>query len=92
MALAFWTCVAGVVYPYAGYPFLLWAIGRMTRRPIPAGDAEPPTVTMIVPVHNEESRIARKMANTLALDYPADRLQVVFVSDGSTDRTVTVRH
>lgn len=90
MALLFWICVAGVLYPYAGYPLALWAIGRVTRRPAPAAAAVPPAVTMIVPVHNEESRMARKMANTLALDFPADRLQVVFVSDGSTDRTVDV--
>jgi len=43
---------------------------------------------MIIPVSNEQARIARKVENTAALRYPADRLQILFVSDGSTDRTV----
>jgi cellulose synthase/poly-beta-1,6-N-acetylglucosamine synthase-like glycosyltransferase len=47
-------------------------------------------VSVIIPVHNEASRIGRKVANTQALRYPGERLQVVFVSDGSTDQTNTL--
>jgi cellulose synthase/poly-beta-1,6-N-acetylglucosamine synthase-like glycosyltransferase len=84
---AFWAGALGVVYPYAGYPLVLAAIGRRVRRAAPP-PAPLPAVTMIVPVHNEIVRLERKIANTLALDYPPDRLRVVFVSDGSTDGSV----
>ncbi len=84
----FWVAVAGVVYPYAGYPLALSLLGRLTRRPPAGAPAELPRLSMIVPVHNEAARIVQKRENTLALDYPADRLEVIFVSDGSTDATV----
>ena len=93
MEFAFWAAVGGVIYAYFGYPLLLAAIGRLVgRRRLPLADETqpPPTVSMIVPIHNEEARIARKVANTAALRYPSGRLRVIFVSDGSTDRTVEI--
>jgi hypothetical protein len=85
----FWCSVAAVLYPYLGYPALLWAIDLVRRRRAshPAA-SECLSVSVVIPVHNEERRIARKGANTAALDYPPDRIQVLFVSDGSTDGTV----
>lgn len=88
LQLLFWLSVLGVIYPYLGYPLLLKLIGTVRRRPVVAPAADVPTVTMIIPVHNEAKRIARKVANTAALRYPPERLQVLFISDGSTDRTV----
>lgn len=91
MEVLFWLSVFGVVYPYAGYPVVLWALGRVfkgRRKSESEAVTIYPLVSMIIPVCNEEKRIERKMENTLALRYPADRLQVLFVSDGSTDRTV----
>ena len=90
MQLLFWICIAGVVYPYVGYPAILFMIGKMRRRADLAEKGVHPTVSMIIPAHNEESRIGRKMQNTAALRYPQGRLQVLLVSDGSTDRTVEV--
>ena len=84
----FWLAVAGVFYPYAGYPLLLLLVRRVSAKPRPPADAPLPRLSMIVPVHNEAPRLLRKIANTLALDYPADRLEILFVSDGSTDDTV----
>lgn len=87
--VVFWVAVCGVVYPYVGYPAVMWVLGLLVPARRAKGEAaELPSVSMIVPVHNEESRIARKVANTAALRYPAGRLQVLYVSDGSTDRTV----
>jgi cellulose synthase/poly-beta-1,6-N-acetylglucosamine synthase-like glycosyltransferase len=83
----FWLAVAGVFYPYAGYPLVL-AVLRKLRRPGFSIATEIPTISMIIPVHNEAVRLDRKIANTRTLDYPADRLEVLFVSDGSTDGTV----
>lgn len=87
----FWLSVFGVVYPYLGYPVVLWVLGRFLGRQVRRENEDAPfypSVSMIIPVCNEEARIERKIVNTAALRYPADRLQVLFVSDGSTDRTV----
>ncbi len=88
--IVFWIGVAGVFYPYLGYPLVLMLLGRATRAPIVHGATPLPRVSVIIPVHNEASRIASKIANTAALDYPADRIEVLFVSDGSTDNTVEI--
>ena len=91
MEIVFWGSVSAVLYPYVGYPVALWAFSALRGRraeTLEAGDL--PSVSMIIPVHNEASRIERKIANTAALQYPAERLQVLFVSDGSTDRTVEI--
>jgi cellulose synthase/poly-beta-1,6-N-acetylglucosamine synthase-like glycosyltransferase len=89
--LLFWLSVAGVVYPYFGYPLVLLFLRRFYGRPsLPDAGAVVPSVSMIVPVHNESVRIRQKLANTTALQYPADRLQILFVSDGSTDDTVDI--
>jgi len=91
VAALFWLSVCGVLYPYAGYPLVMWVVGRAVRRTGARRSAPTlPSVSMIVPVHNEEACIARKVANPSRLRYPADRLQILFVSDGSTDRTVDV--
>ena len=94
MEAVFWLSVVGVFYPYFGYPAVLWLVGRFRRREArPVGTCAYPSVSMIVPVHNEEAHIAGKIANTASLRYPQDRLQIVFVSDGSTDRTAElIRH
>lgn len=86
----FWLSVFGVVYPYLGYPSALWVLGHFLGRQRQRENGDIlcyPSVSMIIPVCNEEARIEQKIANTKALRYPADRLQVLFVSDGSTDRT-----
>lgn len=78
-----------VVYVYFGYPLLIWILSRLRPRPVAKGDAMP-YVTLVIAVFNEEAVVARKIANSLALDYPADRLEVMFVSDGSTDGTAGI--
>ena len=87
MEALFWVSVAGVIYPYLLFPLILWLIGLVVRHSDRWPQAPLPGVTVIIPVSNEEVRIVRKVANTAALRYPADRLQVLFVCDGSTDRT-----
>lgn len=78
------------MYPYAGYPFLLLMLRSVLNRTVNVRAADLPSVSMIIPVHNEAVRIEQKIANTAALDYPRDRLEVIFVSDGSTDRTADI--
>ncbi len=89
-AWALFALCAGVCgFVYVGYPLVLWVASRLAPRPVRAG-AVRPSLTVVIPVYNEAASIAGKLANTLAQDYPAERLEVVVVSDGSTDATATI--
>jgi cellulose synthase/poly-beta-1,6-N-acetylglucosamine synthase-like glycosyltransferase len=88
--IAFWLCAGLTVYAYAGYPLLLAFLVKLAGKPVSLvdlSDDQLPGVTLIVPVHNERSTIEFKVANTEALEYPAGRLEVLYVSDGSRDGT-----
>ena len=83
----YWSSLAALAYVYFGYPALLALGVRMARsRAVRKGDAQPP-VTLIISAYNEEAVIEEKLTNSLALDYPADRLEILVVSDASSDRT-----
>ncbi len=82
----FWICVGSVVYTYAGYPLLLALLARLRPAPGPYPPAEP-LVTLLIAAYNEEAEIAAKLENSLQLDYPRERLQILVVADGSSDRT-----
>lgn len=85
----FWTAAALVAYVFVGYPILVAVWAAMVRRRPPDAGALP-TVSLLVPARNEAGVIAAKVANALELDYPAERLQIVVVSDGSTDATAAI--
>lgn len=100
-AFVFWSSLLVAAYAYAVYPlllFLLYAVaqlrrdlsylaGRRDRRAAASEVREWPAVSLIIPAHNEARAIATKLANVRSLDYPADKLEIVFVSDGSDDGT-----
>ena len=86
LALAFFVCCFMVVYPYVVYPVLLKALCFFRSREVPAGDGMP-GMTVIISAFNEEDVIAKKIENTLVLDYPKENVEVIVVSDNSTDRT-----
>jgi hypothetical protein len=91
----FWSCAALVVYAQAGYGVVLALLAKLgpvdPAAPAPesaaAPDAELPSVSVIVAAYQEEAVIADKVANLRALDYPADRLEIVVACDGSPDAT-----
>lgn len=85
-AVIFWLSLVGIFYTYVGYALLITLLARWRARPVQKGDITP-TVTMLVAAYNEEACIGRKIENTLALDYPPDKLELLVVTDGSTDRT-----
>jgi cellulose synthase/poly-beta-1,6-N-acetylglucosamine synthase-like glycosyltransferase len=89
--ILFWLCIFGIFYVYAGYPLLLALLSRVISRPPVAGPGLP-SVTLLIAAYNEEAVIAEKIENSLHLDYPADKLQVLVAADGSDDRTVEVVH
>lgn len=85
-AVVFWVCACTLFYVYVGYPLLLALLSAFTRR----GRAQPgytPTITVLIAAYNEAAHITRKLQETVALDYPANLLEVLVVSDGSTDGT-----
>jgi glycosyltransferase involved in cell wall biosynthesis len=83
----FWIVVALVSYIYFGYPFLLLILSKL-RPALPVQKADiTPTLSFIIPAYNEEKVIARKIENTLALNYPREKFEIIIVSDGSTDGT-----
>jgi cellulose synthase/poly-beta-1,6-N-acetylglucosamine synthase-like glycosyltransferase len=82
----FWIAVAAIAYTYAGYPLLLILISKFRAKPVARQEVTPP-VTVIIAAYNEERDLARKLENTLALDYPKDKLEILVTSDCSTDRT-----
>src|SRR5215468_10528186 len=99
--LVFWTSFLLVAHTYLLYPivlFLAYSLVQMRRdwhylrsrrdSRSPAQDAtQLPPVTLVIAAYNEEARLRDKLANIRQLDYPRDRLQIIIVSDGSTDRT-----
>ena len=89
MAILFWLSVSLIAYAYAGYPALLWLRQRHRSWPVAEGVYEP-TVSILIAARNEASVLPRKLANLAALDYPPAKLEVVIVSDGSTDGTQAI--
>jgi len=86
LQVVFWSCLALGLYPYAGYPLVVALLARLRPRPV-ARSPITPTVTVVISAYNEARHIEATVANKLAQDYPADRLDVMVVSDGSTDGT-----
>jgi cellulose synthase/poly-beta-1,6-N-acetylglucosamine synthase-like glycosyltransferase len=93
MKYTFWIAAALIGYSYLGYPAWLWLRSRWSPRPVRRGFVESsaaPAVSAVMVVRNEEAVIARKLENLLTLDYPQAKLDVVVVSDGSSDRTPAI--
>jgi glycosyltransferase involved in cell wall biosynthesis len=84
--IIFWTAVVAIVYTYAGYPLLLMLLSRFRGKPVLRREFTP-SVTVIIAAYNEERDLAKKLENTLALDYPKSKLEILVTSDCSTDRT-----
>lgn len=83
----FWAALFLVVYTYLIYPVLLWLLAAGRKMPEYASLSEWPTVSLIIAAHNEEAVLRAKLENALAMDYPAERLDILVVSDASTDGT-----
>lgn len=86
VSLFFWLSVFFVVYTYAGYPILIAILARVRSERIKRTDLEP-SVTLLITAYNEDAVIRSKIENSLALEYPQSKLQILVAADGSTDRT-----
>lgn len=85
--MTFWVCLATVAYVYLGYPLSLLLLPPRKRRKAGPRGASVRFVTVVIAAHNESSVIGETVRNKLEQDYPADRLDILVVSDGSNDGT-----
>ena len=94
LKILFWATLLIVFYTYIGYGILLYIIIRLKRlfvgkshEAVLPADEELPTMTLMICSYNEKDVVKEKMENTLALDYPKDKFRIMWVTDGSNDRT-----
>ena len=83
----FWGALGALTWTHVGYPLAAGALARIRSRPVARDPAWTPSVAVVVAAHDEEAVIGRRLENLLALDYPADRLEIVVASDASEDGT-----
>ncbi len=84
--LLFWLSSAIVAYTWVGYPLLLRLLLLLHRKPRAVPEAMP-SASIVLVVHNEEAVVREALDDLLALEYPRELLEIIVVSDGSTDRT-----
>src|SRR5688572_18429281 len=84
--IAFWAAAGLLVYVYAGYPIIVRVFASWFGKPIHKRDVTP-SMTIVVAAFNEERGIRAKLDHLLTLDYPAELLDILVASDGSTDTT-----
>lgn len=91
MILAFWISLFLIVYTFIGYGFVLYVLLKIKRiftKPFDfAATYKLPTVTLLIAAYNEEDIITEKIHNTLELNYPKDKIHIMFITDGSSDCT-----
>ncbi len=85
----FWVLIFSVFYSYMGYPILLFIISKLTKNNKHSIISEnyEPNVTLFVTAYNEQDHVDAKIANSLELNYPKNKLELVWVTDGSNDMT-----
>jgi cellulose synthase/poly-beta-1,6-N-acetylglucosamine synthase-like glycosyltransferase len=86
LEIIFWTALGLIVWTHLAYPLAAGLAARLFTRKVAKRDWEP-SVTIVIAAHNEEPVIKRRLENLLALDYPAEKLEIVVASDASDDRT-----
>ncbi|CAM4238453.1 Glycosyltransferase, catalytic subunit of cellulose synthase and poly-beta-1,6-N-acetylglucosamine synthase [Pedobacter westerhofensis] len=91
MIIIFWISIFLIVYTFVGYGFVLYILVRIKgifKKPyIFKTEAALPSVTVLIAAYNEEDIIEDKIENTLQLNYPKDKVQAIFITDGSSDST-----
>jgi biofilm PGA synthesis N-glycosyltransferase PgaC len=94
MILLLWICLFIIFYTFLGYGIFLYSLIRIKRiftKPFVFNEsAILPSVTLLVAAFNEQDLIKQKVENCLALDYPKDKIQIIFITDGSTDDTPNI--
>ncbi|HXD12047.1 MAG TPA: glycosyltransferase, partial [Anaerolineales bacterium] len=86
LTILFWLSMAGILYTYFGYPLLIAVLARLFPKAADLHEGTP-TVTLLIAAYNEEDVIEGKIQNSVALEYPRNKLQILVITDGSSDRT-----
>lgn len=89
LEILFISSIVLIIFSYFGYPLSLSLLGSVRNKKVKKMPFFP-YVTLIITAHNEEKRVSQKLENTLALDYPREKLKILVASDGSTDLTNTI--
>jgi biofilm PGA synthesis N-glycosyltransferase PgaC len=90
LSILFWLSGAALFWTYFGYPLLMALRAKLAARPIQRDERYLPSLSLLIPAYNEADVIRAKLENALSLDYPAERLQIIVVDDGSTDGTAEI--
>ncbi|MBA3767261.1 MAG: glycosyltransferase, partial [Acidobacteria bacterium] len=86
LKLLWWLGAAALLYTYLGYPLIVFIVSSLRPRHVRRGSFMP-SVSVIITAYNEERDLRAKIENTLALDYPREKLEIIVASDCSNDRT-----
>jgi biofilm PGA synthesis N-glycosyltransferase PgaC len=89
----FWLSVLVVLFTYVGYGIIIYILAIIRKNntaTFTLAEDHLPEVSLIIAAYNEQDYIEGKIKNTFALDYPADKLKIIFVTDGSTDETPNI--
>src|ERR1700753_39451 len=89
LRVLFCLSITAIIYAYAGYPLIVWMMARFRRRPVHK-KAITPKVSVVLACHNESRNIESRLRNLLECDYPAEQLEIILVSDGSTALTAEI--
>ena len=87
LEMLFWLNVLVVIYTYLGYGLILLILNLLFFKKIQSTKTENPEVSILIAAYNEEDWIVEKINNTLSMDYPAELVKVIVITDGSTDGT-----
>jgi cellulose synthase/poly-beta-1,6-N-acetylglucosamine synthase-like glycosyltransferase len=87
--VCFWGAISVILFAYFGFPLLLYITANLLRKRVRKAPFLP-KISLIIAAYNEAQGIAKKIENSLTLDYPADKLEIIIASDGSTDSTVEI--
>lgn len=89
-ALIFIISFVALGWTFFGYPFVMYLAARVRPRNVRRDPTLTPTLTLLIPAYNEEDVIRRKLENSVALNYPREKLQILVVDDGSDDKTAEI--
>jgi cellulose synthase/poly-beta-1,6-N-acetylglucosamine synthase-like glycosyltransferase len=83
----FWIALCVLAYVYVGYPIIVQMLAAVMGKPVRRSSSALPSVTVVISAYNEEKSICAKIGHVLSLDYPKELLDVIVVSDASSDAT-----
>lgn len=88
--IIFGISVFGIFWSYAGYPIFIWILSKIIKKEHKYDENYQPDVSIIIPCYNEERVLEKKLKNTLDLNYPKDKMEIIVVDDGSKDDTTSI--